>query len=153
MLSSSVHKPVAEIEPLPVETEDKEKTCLEAGKEGEEKEDTLFEAIVLLREFVPEAEDPKDKWKKVGRGLIRINQDKADSTKLRLLLRSEGIGHVLLNSKIFKGQTVDTKGTKDVTFSAVKKTGLRTFNARFLGKPEGSAAKFAEKLREAIKKV
>ncbi|KAJ3116845.1 hypothetical protein HDU96_008626 [Phlyctochytrium bullatum] len=80
---------------------------------GEESEDTIYEQKTKALRFDSESKG----WKEVGKGIVKINEDKT-TKKRRLLLRADGSGRVLLNFFLIKGMSPKAE-KKTVTFIAV----------------------------------
>lgn len=78
---------------------------LYAVSTGEENEDTVFSARAKLFVFVS-AENGKKEWKERGVGMLKLNTQVGSPSskppKARLILRTDGIGKVVLNSPIQK---------------------------------------------------
>lgn len=71
---------------------------------GEETEETIHEIRAKL--FVKGSEsETAVQWQTAGVGVLRLNRD-TTTGKTRLLLRSDGIGRVLLNASIYKDMPV-----------------------------------------------
>ena len=114
---------------------------LPAVETGEEGEDTVFTCRAKLYHFEPDTKE----WKERGVGQFKINtawapptEDSEHSTpKSRLIMRTDGVHRVVLNTPIFKGMKVGTsdggvpKGkTINITGSEGDKMGLFLLKVR-----------------------
>jgi len=103
---------------------------------GEENEDILAKAKVKLYEF--EKGENGSGWVNRGVGIIKLIKAK-DSYKCRLVMRSEGVGNVLLNVALFgKMDVICNEGQKTLQFIGVNvkiqsspTNKLDTFNLSF----------------------
>ncbi|KAL2917923.1 hypothetical protein HK105_202336 [Polyrhizophydium stewartii] len=80
--------------------------------EGEQEETTEYEVRAKL--FLPE---DQGKWVAKGVGPFRIKRNKATG-KMRLLMRLDNVGHLLLNAAVFKEMPVSTVASEQVSIMA-----------------------------------
>eukprot|EP00667_Euglena_gracilis_P022160 EG_transcript_24559 len=82
---------------------------------GEEEDVTLFSTKAKLLQLVPKSEEEPAavEWKERGRGVLKVNQNR-ESSKCRLLLRTDGLHALALNVNLDSGVSVvepDTHAT------------------------------------------
>lgn len=80
------------------EQEEDKQDALNLESNEEENENVLYTKKAKLMLF--QAEDKQNPFLTKGLGMFKILQSKENKKKVRFLLRSEGMGHVLLNSYI-----------------------------------------------------
>ncbi|CEP64911.1 nucleoporin NUP2 LALA0_S15e00166g [Lachancea lanzarotensis] len=80
------------------ETQPEEETKAMTMTNGEEGEELLFSKRAKLLLVNPDTKGYDSK----GTGELKVLQDKDDKTKVRILCRSDGMGHVLLNTSVVK---------------------------------------------------
>ncbi|QEU61974.1 Nup2 [Kluyveromyces lactis] len=112
---------------------------------GEENEILLFSQRAKLMIFNTETKAYDSR----GVGELKVLQNKEDNTKARILCRSDGMGHILLNTSIIKSfsyEALDPNNENLVKCPAVKaEGGLDTFVVKVKQKADG------RKLVQAIK--
>lgn len=104
---------------------------------GEENENVLFSNRAKLMIFNSETK----KYDSKGLGEMRLLQDKEDQSKVRFLCRSDGMGHILLNSlliKKFNFGPLTPQNENMIKVPIVDETGkLVTYIVRFKQKADG----------------
>jgi hypothetical protein len=94
------------------------------GETGEEAEETIFSCRAKLYHF-----EGKE-WKERGVGTFKINTAWASSSeetldrKSRLIMRTDGVHRVVLNTPIFKGMKVGTPEGGEPTGKTLNVTGI-----------------------------
>ncbi|ORX56549.1 PH domain-like protein [Piromyces finnis] len=88
----------------------KEQTDTKTGEEDEE-------CIHFVRAKL--YEDENNSWKERGIGMLKINRNKEDNSKVRLVMRSEGILRVILNERILPGMKFNVIQEKYISFAAI----------------------------------
>lgn len=115
---------------------------LSSGGQGEEDEDVLFEVKAKALSFDYE----KKLWVSRGVGLFRVLKHR-ETRKTRMLLRSETIGKILLNSALLSAMKYEHASNKSVKVAVAEDNGkLATWMIR-VGKDE-DAQKLASLLEE-----
>lgn len=92
---------------------------------GEEAEETMFSCRAKLFHFDKE-------WKERGVGTVKLNVhyavegglEEAAEQKARLIMRTDGVHRVVLNTPIFKGMRYGTPDGKDPTGKTLNLTGM-----------------------------
>ena len=84
-------------------------------KTGEEDESSVFDVRgkLLALSKGDDGEGPLS-WRERGVGVLKVNVMKSDSSKCRLLMRTEGVNRVILNVGVFSGMTVSKDSAKAV---------------------------------------
>ncbi|AMD22929.1 HHR160Wp [Eremothecium sinecaudum] len=103
---------------------------------GEENEDALFSERAKLMIFDSESQSYKTK----GLGELKVLQSKDDKSKVRILCRSEGMGHILLNTNIVKTFTYEPLGPENddlIKCPVITEGKLETFVIRVKQKADG----------------
>ena len=112
---------------------------------GEENENLLFSQRAKLMIFNTETKAYDSR----GVGELKVLQNKEDNTKARILCRSDGMGHILLNTSIIKSfsyEALDPNNENLVKCPAIKaEGGLDTYVVKEKQKADG------RKLVQAIK--
>lgn len=83
---------------------------------GEEDEDTVFQARVKL--FYIDKDNKEKGWRERGQGSLRVNVGRSDSKTPRLVMRSEGVHRLILNSVMFPAMafTLSDKCVRTVVY-------------------------------------
>jgi Ran-binding protein 3 len=92
---------------------------------GEEEEETMFSCRAKLFHFEKE-------WKERGVGTIKLNvhyainedPEEAPEQKARLIMRTDGVHRVVLNTPVFKGMRFGTPDGKEPTGKTLNLTGM-----------------------------
>ena len=92
---------------------------------GEESEETMFSCRAKLFHFEKE-------WKERGVGTLKLNvhytmkedPEEATEQKARLIMRTDGVHRVVLNTPIFKGMRFGTPDGKEPTGKTLNMTGM-----------------------------
>lgn len=91
---------------------------------GEEAEETMFSCRAKLFHFAGE-------WKERGVGTLKLNVhyrapnlEEAAEQKARLIMRTDGVHRVVLNTPIFKGMRFGTPDGKEPTGRTLNLTGM-----------------------------
>ncbi|KAG4091988.1 PH domain-like protein [Neocallimastix lanati (nom. inval.)] len=82
-------------------------------KTGEEDEECIHSIRAKLYE------DENNSWKERGIGLLKINCNKENKSKVRLVMRAEGILRVILNERIIPGMKFSVIQDKYISFAAI----------------------------------
>jgi len=82
-------------------------------KTGEEDEECIHSVRAKLYE------DENNSWKERGIGLLKINCNKENKSKVRLVMRTEGILRVILNERIIPGMKFNVIQEKYISFAAI----------------------------------
>ncbi|KAG4105357.1 PH domain-like protein [Neocallimastix lanati (nom. inval.)] len=82
-------------------------------KTGEEDEECIHSVRAKLYE------DENNSWKERGIGLFKINCNKENKSKVRLVMRAEGILRVILNERIIPGMKFSIIQDKYISFAAI----------------------------------
>lgn len=85
-------------------------------KTGEEDEECIHSVRAKLYE------DENNSWKERGIGLLKINCKKDNKSKVRLVMRAEGILRVILNENIIPGMKFSIIQDKYISFAAISET-------------------------------
>lgn len=104
---------------------------------GEENEESHFSAMCKLFEL--DFENMTEGWKERGLGQLHLNQSVKDDDKVRLVMRSNGLLRVILNSRITK----DTEIFKGLEASLTPGKYLRFNSVNEVGKPVQYLLKFS----------
>ncbi len=92
---------------------------------GEEAEDTMFSCRAKLFHFEKE-------WKERGVGTVKLNvhytikedPEEGPEQKARLIMRTDGVHRVVLNTPVFKGMRFGTPDGKEPTGKTLNLTGM-----------------------------
>lgn len=123
---------------LPTETDEaKENQTLVLTANGEENEDVLFAQRAKLMMFNPETKNYDSR----GIGELKLLQDRANKSSARLLCRSDGMGNILLNTKVIKSfdyVPLNPENENLVKVPVVEEAGrLTTYIVKFKQKADG----------------
>ncbi|ORX77473.1 PH domain-like protein, partial [Anaeromyces robustus] len=96
------------------ESNDKNKQFKETDtKTGEEDEECIHSVRAKLYE------DENNSWKERGIGLLKINRNKENKSKVRLVMRVEGILRVILNERLIPNMKFNIIQDKYISFAAI----------------------------------
>eukprot|EP00178_Gracilaria_changii_P027426 TRINITY_DN876_c0_g3_i1.p1 TRINITY_DN876_c0_g3~~TRINITY_DN876_c0_g3_i1.p1 ORF type:complete len:467 (+),score=134.78 TRINITY_DN876_c0_g3_i1:31-1401(+) len=95
---------------------------------GEEEEDTLFRVRAKL--YSLEGEADKMRWRECGVGALKMNQHK-ENERVRLLMRSEGVLRVVLNTPLVKQVKLDRATERSIRFQGYEEGSSKCYLLRF----------------------
>ncbi|CAN8068744.1 unnamed protein product [Agarophyton chilense] len=95
---------------------------------GEEDEETLFRMRAKL--YSLEGDSEKKRWKECGVGALKMNEHK-QSKRVRLLMRSEGVLRVVLNTRLYKHVKLDRATERSIRFQGFEERTAKCYLLRF----------------------
>ncbi|SCU80496.1 LAMI_0B02652g1_1 [Lachancea mirantina] len=121
----------------PESEDENESSVATSMTNGEENEEVLFSQRAKLMTLNPETKGYDSK----GVGELKVLRDKEDKSNVRILCRSDGMGHILLNTKLvktFKYVSADETKENFVKCPVVNSDGkLQTYIVRVKQKADG----------------
>ncbi|KAI0564306.1 NUP50 (Nucleoporin 50 kDa) [Gracilaria domingensis] len=95
---------------------------------GEEDEETLFRTRTKL--YSLEGESDKMRWRECGVGALKMNQHKGNK-RVRLLMRSEGVLRVILNTPLHTHVKLDRATERSIRFQGYDQRTSKCYLLRF----------------------